>query len=84
MCIAFTIFSDKQQEIDVPSLKVEDHDATVGEKTPTKSTKKPPMSQIQGVRRLKHTNSFTGIVPKYGVPATDEEALGKVEKSTAV
>ena len=57
-------------------LRVEDTD------TPHqggKKNKKTPMSQIVGVRKLKHTNSFTGVVPKYGVEATNEEELTKVK-----
>ena len=36
------------------------------------------MAQISGVRRLTHANSFTGVVPKYGVESNNEEELGKV------
>jgi len=36
------------------------------------------MTQITGVRKLKHTNSFTGQVPKYGVETPHKEELGKV------
>lgn len=64
-------FLDKQQDIDIPSLKVEDSEAH------KKREKKAPMSQITGVRKLKHTNSFTGVVPKYGVEANNEEELAK-------
>ena len=75
--------TDKQQEIDVPALKVEDTDAADGEGTggpadappKAKEKKKPPMSQISGVRKLRHTNSFTGIVPKFGVAPTNDEEL---------
>lgn len=66
------MISDKQQELDLPTLRVED---TEGH---GKKNKKTPMSQIVGVRKLKHTNSFTGVVPKYGVEATNEEDLSKV------
>ena len=71
--------TDKQQEIDVPTLKVEDTDAN-GAKQPSsdKSKREPPMSQISGVRRLRHMNSFTGTVPKFGVPAVDDEGLKAV------
>lgn len=37
------------------------------------------MTQITGVRKLKHTNSFTGQVPKYGVETPHKEELGKVK-----
>ena len=36
------------------------------------------MSQIVGVRKLKHTNSFTGVVPKFGVEPTNEGELTAV------
>lgn len=64
--------ADKQQEIDIPSLKVEDSEAH------KKREKRAPMSQITGVRKLKHTNSFTGVVPKYGVEVANEEELSMV------
>ncbi len=36
------------------------------------------MSQISGVRKLKHTNSFAGMLPKFGVECANEEELSKV------
>ena len=66
------LLSDKQQEIDVPSLKVEDTDAHLGVPNAKahneKKKKQAPMSQISGVRKLKKTNSFTGTVPQWGIP----------------
>ena len=72
----FTI-ADKQQELDVPTLKVEDTERPGIKETPSKE-KNRPMCQISGVRKLKHTNSFTGVVPKYGVETPHKEELGKV------
>ncbi len=67
--------TDKQQEIDVPTLKVEDTDAHKKKEVPGK---KAPMSQITGVRQLKHTNSFTGVIPKFGVETKNDEEITKV------
>ena len=74
------LLPDKQQEIDVPALKVEDADAKQNDDSAVvvAGTRQPPMSQISGVRRLRHMNSFTGIVPKFGVPAVDDESLKEV------
>ncbi|XP_046374224.1 cAMP-specific 3',5'-cyclic phosphodiesterase 4C-like isoform X4 [Haliotis rufescens] len=66
-------YLDKQQEVDIPTLKV-DTVETVTKEIPDKNR---PMSQIQGVRKLKHANSFTGIVPKHGVDTPHKEELGR-------
>lgn len=76
-------FLDKQQELDIPSLRVED----VEPRAVTHSTHKKrerrsgttTMSQISGVKKpLLHTNSFTGEkVPRYGVETPFESDLGK-------
>ncbi len=68
-----TCILDKQQEIDLPALKTDEVEGYT-----RRREKKTPMSHIMGVRRLKHTNSFTGVVPKYGVEVANEEALSKV------
>lgn len=68
--------TDKQQELDLPTVKVEQAEP-VKERLPQEKNR--PMSQISGVRKLKHTNSFTGIVPKYGVETPHTEELGKVQ-----
>lgn len=68
--------SYKQQELDVPTLKVEDTERP-GIKDTSSKEKNRPMCQISGVRKLKHTNSFTGVVPKYGVETPHKEELGK-------
>lgn len=39
---------------------------------------KGPMTQIIGVRKIKHANSFTGMVPKFGVEPTNDELLSQV------
>lgn len=74
-------FLDKQQELDLPALRVEETEprgatAKRKERGPGRVV---PMSHISGVKRpLTHTNSFTGeTLPKYGVQAPNEEALGK-------
>ncbi|XP_076462948.1 3',5'-cyclic-AMP phosphodiesterase 4C-like isoform X1 [Babylonia areolata] len=69
-------YLDKQQELDLPSVKVE----PTGEANKDRSgpaEKNRPMSQIPGLRKLKHANSFTGIVPKHGVDTPHTEELGK-------
>jgi len=73
-------FTYKQQELDIPTLKIdENNDLTKKDKENTeKPGKRRPMTQITGVRKLKHTNSFTGSVPKYGVETTHKEELGEL------
>ncbi|XP_024943718.1 cAMP-specific 3',5'-cyclic phosphodiesterase isoform X2 [Cephus cinctus] len=80
-------FLDKQQELDLPSLRIEDAVAVAGN-VDTRAAKKKDrvqrgpaaMSHISGVKRpLTHTNSFTGErVPLYGVETPHEEQLGKL------
>ncbi len=72
----FIWLADKQQEIDLPAPKADD--AEGGGMHTKKEKKKTPMSHIMGVRKLKHTNSFTGVVPKYGVEVSNEEEVSKV------
>ncbi|KAK7508170.1 hypothetical protein BaRGS_00000409, partial [Batillaria attramentaria] len=67
-------YLDKQQELDLPSVKVDQVEQAIERVPPEKNR---PMSQISGVRKLKHTNSFTGMVPKYGVETPHLEELGK-------
>ncbi|XP_015114697.1 cAMP-specific 3',5'-cyclic phosphodiesterase isoform X5 [Diachasma alloeum] len=79
-------FLDKQQELDLPSLRIEDAVAATSAETRTSKKKErtqrgpAAMSHISGVKRpLTHTNSFTGErVPNYGVETPHEEQLGKV------
>ena len=78
-CHETLLFPDKQQEIDVPTLKVEDVVET-SHKTKREKKASAPMSQIVGVRKLRHTNSFTGVVPKYGIDVPNEEELSKVRQ----
>jgi hypothetical protein len=73
--------ADKQQ--DVTEFKVDSNDKGQGQEStsqPSKNArdKKAPMSHISGVRKLKHTNSFAGVVPKYGIETPNEEELGEV------
>lgn len=67
-------YLDKQQELDLPSVKVEKAEQPIDRTQPEKNR---PMSQISGVRKLRHTNSFTGIVPKYGVETPHLDELTK-------
>ncbi|VVC92845.1 unnamed protein product [Leptidea sinapis] len=73
-------FLDKQQDIDLPSLQVEENvERKQKKEKPRHSGPGTTMSQISGVKRaLTHTNSFTGErVPRYGVETPHEEELGK-------
>lgn len=63
------LFPDKQQDLDIPQVNSEQNDKSA-EKT-------SPMTKIIGVRKLKHTNSYT-TVPKYGVETRHPDELGKV------
>ncbi|CAG5135685.1 unnamed protein product [Candidula unifasciata] len=65
----------KQQELDLPTVKVDHVDHGIKEKTPEKSR---PMCQISGLRKLKHANSFTGMVPTHGVETPHKDELTKI------
>ncbi|XP_067640434.1 3',5'-cyclic-AMP phosphodiesterase isoform X6 [Eurosta solidaginis] len=74
-------FLDKQQELDLPSMRGEDNTEPLGmlqQHQRCRSPRGPPMSQISGVKRpLSHTNSFTGErLPTFGVETIHENALG--------
>ncbi|PNF40356.1 cAMP-specific 3',5'-cyclic phosphodiesterase, isoform F [Cryptotermes secundus] len=73
-------FLDKQQELDLPSLRIEDTEPRTNKKKERPRHGSTTMSQISGVKKpLCHTNSFTGEkVPKYGVETPYEEDLGKM------
>ncbi|OXU28142.1 hypothetical protein TSAR_005236 [Trichomalopsis sarcophagae] len=78
-------FLDKQQELDLPSLRIDDAppgsmDARAAKKLDRAQRGPLAMSHISGVKRpLTHTNSFTGErVPVYGVETPHEEELGKL------
>ncbi|XP_013141221.1 PREDICTED: cAMP-specific 3',5'-cyclic phosphodiesterase, isoform F isoform X2 [Papilio polytes] len=74
-------FLDKQQELDLPSLQVEENtERTKKKEKPRHGGPGGTMSQISGVKRtLTHTNSFTGErVPRYGVETPHEEELGRL------
>jgi len=61
---------DKQQDMEMPrGISIRE-----GEEM-----KAAPMSQIVGVRRLHHSNSFTGAVPRYGVELEDDQELTQVQ-----
>lgn len=78
------IYVDKQQEFDLPSLRIDENDissALAAQKQRSRSPRfgGPPMSQISGVSRplLSHTNSFTGErLPTFGVETPHENVLG--------
>uniref|UniRef100_A0A8C0UCF4 Phosphodiesterase n=1 Tax=Cyanistes caeruleus TaxID=156563 RepID=A0A8C0UCF4_CYACU len=59
-------FLDKQHEVEIPSALAKDKE---------KERRKRPMSQISGVRKLKHGSSLAAAgIPRFGV-RTDHEAL---------
>jgi len=62
--------TDKQQDLELLPVN-ESEDVPIGEK-------KSPMSKISGVRRLHHSNSFTGAVPRFGIEVEDELELAQV------
>lgn len=74
---------DKQQEFDLPSMRIDENDVAPVNMQMNRSRSPriggPPMSQISGVTRplLSHTNSFTGErLPTFGVETPHENALG--------
>lgn len=78
------MFPDNQQELDLPSLRI-DESSEMGSLTgPTNPRSRsprgagPPMSQIYGVKKpLSHTNSFTlEHLPLHGVETPTETQLG--------
>jgi len=77
MCFVST---DKQTEIDLPLLRIEDADA---EKTPTRPA--GIMASISGVRRLQLQGASSGgELPRYGVEIEDETSLAQVTTSRPV
>ncbi|XP_063532683.1 3',5'-cyclic-AMP phosphodiesterase isoform X8 [Cydia strobilella] len=75
-----TTFLDKQQELDIPCLQVDEASERIKKKEkPRPGGPATTMSQITGVKRtLTHTNSFTGErAPRYGVETPHEEELGR-------
>lgn len=78
-----SFFTDKQQELDIPSLRIDEGSENVSKAVPPKGRARgahTTMSQISGVNRkpLHHTNSFTGErLPLYGVETPHEQELGK-------
>ncbi|GAB6033422.1 hypothetical protein CHUAL_013307 [Chamberlinius hualienensis] len=79
-------FLDKQQELDIPSLRVEDAEPrnvpmhTSQHKKGRERSHPKTMCQISGVRKpFLHTNSFTGEkLPRHGVETPFELELGKL------
>lgn len=71
-------YLDKQQELDLPTVKVDEPHTKKKEDSSTPSdSRKSPMTQITGVRKIKHANSFTGTVPKFGVEPTNADLLSQ-------
>lgn len=61
---------DKQHEVEIPSALAKDKE---------KERRKRPMSQISGVRKLKHSSSLAAAgIPRFGVRTEHEALLAKV------
>ena len=60
----------------MPLVKVEDTENE--EKQIKRDTKQPPFSEISGLHKLRHTNSLSDVLPKFGVQCTNEEELTTV------
>lgn len=70
-------FLDKQQDVDIPSLKlVGESAAHVG---PRNRNKKPsPMSQISGIHQLNKSAKRADAIPLYGVSVTNPELMSEL------
>lgn len=61
---------DKQHEVEIPSALTKDKE---------KERRKRPMSQISGVRKLKHSSRLAAAgIPRFGVRTEHEALLAKV------
>ena len=79
--------TDKQQEVDVPSLRVEvcaddklNDDVTTNHVTSSRNGAAPTgaMSRITGVKPMRNVNNLSSAsIPKYGVVVVNVEALEK-------
>ncbi|XP_041281723.1 cAMP-specific 3',5'-cyclic phosphodiesterase 4C-like isoform X1 [Onychostruthus taczanowskii] len=68
-------FLDKQHEVEIPSALAKDKE---------KERRKRPMSQISGVRKLKHSSSLaTAGIPRFGVRTEHEALLAKELEDTS-
>ena len=89
-------FTDKQQEVDIQSLRTQQDDSidnnaqqqqrTGNDQSGISKKSAGTMSQISGVRRsLSHANSLpagSAPLPKYGVHTDKEQELSEVNKNT--
>ncbi|XP_064252165.1 3',5'-cyclic-AMP phosphodiesterase 4C isoform X2 [Passer domesticus] len=67
-------FLDKQHEVEIPSALAKDKE---------KERRKRPMSQISGVRKLKHGSSLAAAgIPRFGVRTEHEALLAKELEDT--
>lgn len=72
-----TTFLDKETEIDLPIVKIED---VSGAEAKTDETSPKVMSTISGVHKLQsnnNNNNFQEEVPKFGIPVDDETKLSE-------
>lgn len=75
------MFLDKQQDIELTNLEANEvggGGGGGGSGGAGVEKKKSPMSKISGVRRLHHANSFTGVVPRFGIEVSDEHELAQM------
>lgn len=70
--------TDKETEIDLPIVKIED---VSGAEAKPDETSSKVMSTIFGVHKLQsnNNNNFQEEVPKFGIPVDDETKLSEVD-----
>lgn len=83
----FNTFMDREQELDLPTLQVNDQSLVDNPKqlsprptSPISHSKQmvtSVISKIPGVRRLRHANSLPQGLPKYGIESDRPEELAK-------
>uniref|UniRef100_A0A8C3VRE9 Phosphodiesterase n=1 Tax=Catagonus wagneri TaxID=51154 RepID=A0A8C3VRE9_9CETA len=80
-----TTFLDKQNEVEIPSPTMKDHEKQQAprqrpcQRPPPPGPQFQPMSQITGVKRLMHSSSLNedSIIPRFGVKTDQEELLAQ-------
>ncbi|XP_077865102.1 3',5'-cyclic-AMP phosphodiesterase 4D-like [Saccoglossus kowalevskii] len=76
-------FLDKQQEMDFPTTKDIKEVAQPPRLRPMPA-KPGEMNRIGGIQKLRHHNSFTGLVPRFGVEVRNEaetdKEMGNIDK----
>uniref|UniRef100_A0A8D1V9F8 Phosphodiesterase n=1 Tax=Sus scrofa TaxID=9823 RepID=A0A8D1V9F8_PIG len=80
-----TTFLDKQNEVDIPSPTMKDHEKQQAprqrpsQQPPPPGPQFQPMSQITGVKKLMHSSSLNedSSIPRFGVKTDQEELLAQ-------